>query len=143
MFEFKAYDSTNSDVALEKMATQSSTQANKSKFLPDKAVDGDTTTFSHTDISDTSATWEVDLGQDSTITSISVLNRWCVDVNDGPACLCRLSGAIVELFDGTNSVVASASFGDTCGDANPVLDFNTCAVSEFITILWPCLNHTN
>jgi hypothetical protein len=130
MFEFMAYDSTNTDVALGKPTSQSSTLANKSKFLPGKAVDGDMATFSHTDTADTSATWEVDLGQDYTITSVSVFNRWCVNVDDGPACLCRLSRATVELLDDVDRVIASARFGDTCGDVKPALDYNTCAVSS-------------
>jgi hypothetical protein len=96
------------------MATQSTTFKNNSKFLADNAVDGLTSTFSHTDLADILATWEVDLGQEFPITSISVLNRWCVDMNDGPGCLCRLSGATVDLLDASNNVVASSSFGNTC-----------------------------
>jgi hypothetical protein len=126
MFEFMAYDSANTDVASGKTATQSTTFKNNSKFLPGNAVDGLTSTFSHTDSADISATWEVDLGQDFTITSVSVLNRWCVDINDGPGCLCRLSGATVDLLNASNGVVASSSFGNTCGDTNPILDFKTC-----------------
>jgi hypothetical protein len=114
MFEFMAYDSANTDVASGKMATQSTTFKNNSKFLADNAVDGLTSTFSHTDLADILATWEVDLGQEFPITSISVLNRWCVDMNDGPGCLCRLSGATVDLLDASNNVVASSSFGNTC-----------------------------
>jgi hypothetical protein len=127
MFEFMAYDSSSTDVAPGKAVTQSTTQNNK--FGAGKAVDRNNSTFSHTASYDTSATWEVELGQYYTITSVSVLNRWCVDINDGPGCLCRLSGATVDLLDASNGDVASASFGDTCGKLNPILDFNTCSVS--------------
>jgi hypothetical protein len=126
MFEFMAYDSANTEVAAGKTAAQSTTHKNSSKFLAASAVDGLPSTFSHTDMADLSATWEVDLGQDFTITSVSVLNRWCSDANDALRCLCRLSGATVDLLDASNGVVASSSFGDTCGDANPILDFKTC-----------------
>ena len=126
MFEFMAYDLTSTDVASSKTATQSTTEQNQSKFTPGNAVDGLASTFSHTALTDTLATWEVDLGQDFTIASVSVLNRWCKDVNDAAGCLCRLSGATVDLLDASNGWVASASFGDTCGDTNPILDFNTC-----------------
>ena len=125
MFEFNAYTSSGQEVAVGKSAVQSSTLKNNNlKFGPANAVDGNNSTFSHTD--DGAASWEVDLGQDYRIRNISIRNRYCQDVNDATGCLCRLTGATVDLLDSTSSVVHSASLGNTCGQLNPSLDFNLC-----------------
>ncbi|KAL3787484.1 hypothetical protein HJC23_001134 [Cyclotella cryptica] len=125
MFEFHAYTPSGQEVAIGKTAKQSSTlKNNQEKFGPANAVDGNDSTFSHTD--NGAASWEVDLGQDYRISSISIKNRYCQNVNDPFGCLCRLTGATVDLLDRTSSVVHSASFGNTCGQLNPSVDFNLC-----------------
>jgi hypothetical protein len=56
MFEFKAYDDSGAEVPLVGIsATQSSTYKNNAKFGALSAVDGDSTTFSHTN--DANAFW--------------------------------------------------------------------------------------
>lgn len=62
--------SENINVALDKIATQSSTfRGNDDKFGANKAVDGDPDTFIHTD--DTSSWWMVDLGASISVESIN------------------------------------------------------------------------
>jgi hypothetical protein len=95
-------------------------------------VDGDTSTFSHTD--DLAATWEVDLGQDYNISFVSIKNRFCGGISDTSGCLCRLTGARVTLFDSNSNAVKSASFDNTCGNLNPVLDFDPCVSDPFFVM---------
>lgn len=133
MFEFMAIDFAGSDVAFRKTATQSTTFKNSSKFSAAQAVDGAMGTFCHTDLADYSASWTVDLGSSGfKINSVSVFNRYCIDAQDAPMCLCRLTNATVELLNHTNDVVGSANFGNTCGDLNPVIDFSPCVVSDVL-----------
>ena len=125
MFEVKAYDLNGAEIELVGTnATQSSTFGNNDKFAASKAVDGDSTTFSHTN--DADAFWKVDLAQGGQIGTISVENRWCKNRSDPSGCLCRLSNATVSLLDRMGDVVTTASFGNTCGDLNPGLSFDSC-----------------
>eukprot|EP00804_Cyclotella_cryptica_P026311 CCRYP_007644-RA/>CCRYP_007644-RA protein AED:0.23 eAED:0.18 QI:0/0/0/0.33/1/1/3/0/748 len=127
MFEFRAYTDSGVEVAQDKTATQSSTYNNKLKFVASMAVDGDSSTFSHTERS--GSIWEVDLGQDYNISYISIKNRYCGDTSDRPGCLCRLSNATVTLLGSLGNVVESASFNDTCGVFYPFLSFDSCSDS--------------
>ena len=66
------------------------------------------TTFTHTDISDTSATWAVDLGgADFDVSAVKVVNRYCGDKADALQCMCRLSKATVDLLDGSDNIVGT------------------------------------
>lgn len=129
MFEFQAFTDSGEEVAQGKTATQSSTFKNNSKFAASQAVDGDISTFSHTD---NAATWEVDLAQAYNISFISIKNRYCGDSSDQPGCLCRLSHATVQLLDSQRNIVKSASFDDTCGDFNPAIDFEPCVSNSIL-----------
>jgi hypothetical protein len=113
MFELQAYTNAGEEVATKKVATQSSTFANNPKYAASKATDGDVTTFSHT--SDSNASWEVNLGQNYSIDSVHIKNRWCKSKDDAPGCLCRLSNAKLSLLDEKGSVVMVANTGNTCG----------------------------
>ena len=86
------------NVALNKPTSQGSDfQGNPSKFGASKAVDGDATTFSHTNAD--CVWWEVDLGSSYEISSITIKNRFCGGPADSPGCLCRLSHAAVSIVD--------------------------------------------
>jgi hypothetical protein len=60
MFEFQVI-SSGANVAINKVATQSSTYNNQASYRPSKAIDGDSPTFCHTQSGDSnsSAYWEV------------------------------------------------------------------------------------
>jgi hypothetical protein len=78
------------------------------------AIDGVSLMFSHTN--DDNSWWQVVLGQEFSIDSIEIANRWCGDKTDQPQCLCRLSNATLSLTDNAGmSRIASKSLGDTCG----------------------------
>jgi hypothetical protein len=125
-YEIRAIDgATKKDVAFSKAASQSSTLWNNSKFAARNAVDGSTSSFSHTDSADAASYWEVDLGGAFEIATIDVLNRYCGNVNDASGCLCRLSNATVDLLDGGGVSHGVYRFGNTCGVLNPVIDLAT------------------
>jgi hypothetical protein len=117
MFEFEAY-SSGINIALQGTATQSSDRHNGQLLYASNAIDGNDTTFSHTN--DPSASWEVDLGDVYPIESILIKNRYCGrNPNADPiGCLCRLSNATLTLLDETESVVITKTVGDTCGTWN-------------------------
>jgi hypothetical protein len=112
MFEFQAF-SEGANVASSGTARQSSTFIGGVSFDASLALDGDTTTFSHTD--DTEAFWEVDLGEAHPIESVAIKNRWCRKPNDPKHCLCRLSGVNLTLTDDFGSLISFVETGDTCG----------------------------
>ena len=86
------------NVALNKPANQGTDfKGDYNKFGAFKAVDGDGTTFSHTDADCVS--WEVDFESLYEISSITIKNRFCGDSSDSPGCLCRLSHAAVSIVD--------------------------------------------
>ena len=128
MFEFKAFTPSNEEVAGGKVSTQSSTLKNKPKFTSAMAVDGDSLTFSHTN--DSSPFWEVDLGEDVSISSVQIENRWCKSINDAPRCLCRMSMAKLSLLDSEGNVIKSMSTGDTCSKSSLDYDFSYVCGSE-------------
>ena len=106
--------SSGIDVARGMSANQSSTFKN---FGPKLAIDGNVNTFSHTNVTSSGRTawWEVQLGNEFPIESVRVMNRPCGGSNDPHGCFCRLSLATLFLLDKNGVVVATQSFGDTCG----------------------------
>ena len=116
--EVQIYDSTGTNIAIGKTATQ------KSDFSEDtvasKAIDGDLNTFSHTAHVGYNAWWEVDLGSSVAIDNIHVINRDCIGTED---CLTRLSYATLDLIDEEGNIVASRGFGDTSGMTELDFDF--------------------
>jgi hypothetical protein len=133
MFELLAFSDVGEEVATKKVATQSSLLYNNPKYAASKATDGDETTFSHT--TGSNASWEVDLGQDYSIESVRIKNRWCKDSDDAPGCLCRLSNAKLSLLDEEGSVIKSIDTGDTCGKLELEYGFSHACDSE-VSVLW-------
>ena len=120
MFEVQVFSSGN-NVATGKSSNQSSTFKSFGARL---AVDGKANTFSHTNVTSAGIPvwWQVDLGIEFPIESVTVMNRWCGDATDRNGCLCRLSLATLSLIDSKGFVVATQSTGDTCGEQE--LSFN-------------------
>lgn len=113
MFELMVLSSSNENVALQGLASQSSTLNNDSKFAASNANDGDNATFSHTN--NPGAYWEVELNRSVHIHSVHIINRWCTNENDPHGCLCRLTSAMLQLYkDGL--LMESRTFGNTCGN---------------------------
>jgi len=77
-----------------------------------QAVDGDSSTFSHTDTADMDPWWEVDLGGEATVTSLSILNRL-------DCCASRLYNLTVEVLDGDGEVTWTSEL------LNPVAEGET------------------
>ena len=126
LIEVQVYSSGN-EIATNKVASQSSTlKDNAPKFGAGRAVDGLMNTFSHTQAQSGPVWWEVDLGVEHLIDSVTIMNRWCQDISDPNGCLCRLSSATIILINGQEEVIATQSVGeDTCGQAELSFDF-TC-----------------
>jgi len=114
MFEFRVF-SFGKNVALGKLATQSSNYKELNMFGAGKAVDGDPTSFSHTQRIMDGSWWEVDLEEMIPIESISIVNRWCRSIDDPANCLCRLSYSTLYLWDNERNLVAAQVIGNTCG----------------------------
>ena len=110
LFELKV-TSAGVNVALQGTAIQSSDW--NDCFTALKAIDGDESTFSHTN--DSNAFLEVDLLQARSIDEVVIINRWCASAEDPHSCLCRLSHANLSLVDEDGSVIATRQLGDTCG----------------------------
>jgi hypothetical protein len=89
-------------------------------------VDGDISTFSHTDVSlqddPSSVWWKVALGDEFRIKSVKIKNRYCGNSSDLAGCLCRLTDATVSLVDSEGTAVATQSVGDTCGKQDLLLE---------------------
>ena len=126
LFEVRVLSSGN-EIATNKVASQSSTlQGNISKYGAGRAVDGLMNTFSHTKAQNGLVWWEVDLGAEYPIDSVTIMNRWCQDISDPAGCLCRLSSANVILVDNQDAVIATQSVGeDTCGEVELSFDFGS------------------
>ena len=120
MFEVQVY-SSGINVATMKSSSQSSTLNN---FGASLAVDGKNNTFSHTNVaaSGSPVWWKVDLGKEFRVESVTVLNRWCRSSSDPNGCLCRLSFASLFLIDSKGAIVATQTFGDTCGKQKITFD---------------------
>jgi hypothetical protein len=122
IFELEAYTISGLEVATGKVATQSSTfKDDNVKFGASNAVDGNNSTFSHTN--DASSIWEVDLAGDFDISYTSIQNRWCGGTSDNSNCLCRLTNAKLSLLDVEGEVVSSVNVGNTCGTLTVKNDF--------------------
>jgi hypothetical protein len=123
MFEVHAIDTDDNDVAASKPSSQSSTLK---LFNAGRAVDGDITTFSHTDVSVQAAGsavwWKVALGDEFSIKSVTIKNRYCSNPSDSAGCLCRLTDATVSLLNHLGTPVATQSVGDTCGKQELLLE---------------------
>jgi hypothetical protein len=117
VFEVSVMNSTGANVAEGKTATQSSIFVTKSgrSFDAHRAVDEDHDSFSQTN--DANPWLEIDLGENSDISSVEILNRWCKDSSDPSSCLCRLSGAFLSLVDNSGAQITSLTIGDTCGQS--------------------------
>ncbi len=113
------------NVALGKIARQSSTLNN---LNPNRAVDGNERTFSHTNEKGDFPWWEVNLAGLYPIESVKILNRWCGDVSDPNGCLCRLSHSVITLF-AEQEWVLTESVGDSCNALEWTFNFSTS--SEF------------
>ena len=120
MFEVKVYSSGN-NIAAAKSSSQSSTLKN---FAASLAVDGKLNTFSHTNVatSGNPVWWQVDLGNEFRIESVTIMNRWCGSSADPNGCLCRLSNATLFLFDSEGDVIGTQSTGDTCSKQELLFD---------------------
>ena len=121
IFELKV-TSAGENVALQGTATQSSDW--NDRFTAVKAIDGDDTTFSHTN--DSNAFLEVELSEARSIDEVVIINRWCANAGDPHSCLCRLSHANLSLVDGDGSIIVTRQLGDTCG----VLSISEAFVSD-------------
>lgn len=121
VFELQILSSDGVNVAIGMNATQSSTLWN---FTASNAVDGDSTTFSHTHTDDMNAWLEVDLGGKYSIGSVMIKNRWCENPNDSSDCFCRLSGATLSLVDDVGQEVTALLIGNTCGQSTLEYTFN-------------------
>eukprot|EP00956_Cyclotella_meneghiniana_P035645 scaffold116778_cov90-Cyclotella_meneghiniana.AAC.1 len=123
MFEMQLF-SAGVNVALNGTANQSSTLQT---WNASNAIDNDPSTFSHTGLGDKNAWWELELNENHVLDHLTVVNRYCQDVNDAPACLCRLSNATILLLDENDVVVRTESLGDTCNQLELDLDLSSCA----------------
>jgi hypothetical protein len=123
MFEVHVIDTDDNDVAASKPSSQSSTLK---LFNAGRAVDGDISTFSHTDVSVQAAGsavwWKVALGDEFRIKSVTIKNRYCSNPSDSAGCLCRLTDATVSLLNHLGTPVATQSVGDTCGKQDLLLE---------------------
>jgi hypothetical protein len=123
MFEVHVIDTDDNNVAASKPSSQSSTLK---LFNAGRAVDGDITTFSHTDVSVQAAAssvwWKVALGDEFRIKSVTIKNRYCSNPSDSAGCLCRLTDATVSLLNHLGTPVATQSVGDTCGKQDLLLE---------------------
>ena len=129
-FEVKVFsytsDNTLKNVALEGTASQSSTfQNNEARFGASNAIDNNGSSFSYTKSRVTSGSpwWKIDLPTSSEIESVVIENRYCRTTEDTPGCLCRISGAKVQLLDSLGVTVAEKTLGDTCNQLTLKLEF--------------------
>lgn len=113
MLEFQVF-SSGQNVAIGKTSEQSSTFKD---FQASRAIDGNVGTFSHTNVASngTPAVWKLDLGAGFPIDTVKVLNRACGGSHDPNGCFCRLSQSTLFLFDSDGVILATRSFGNTCG----------------------------
>ena len=104
-------NSSPDDLALGKVATQSTTFSPSSVYGASKAVDGSINTFSHTNNQVTGARswWQVDLGYPVEITSVVIVNR-----QDCSSCSPeRMNDFSIQLIDADGSTVVDEQFVTT------------------------------
>ena len=110
LFEVEAYSAGVNVAKDTSYATQSSTLK---QFFASNSVDGDVTTFSHTN--DGNAWLDIDFGMNVALESINIVNRHCGSIDDAPGCLCRLTNATLSLLDYNDNTITSVTLGNTCG----------------------------
>lgn len=116
--------SNDTNVALTGIAIQSSTyNDNVAQFGASKAIDGNAVTFSHTKVGSPGEWWELDLQSTTGVESIRILNKGCPST---PVCLCRLTGAVIHLYDSSENLVSTRNIGDTCNVDTVLENFDTC-----------------
>lgn len=115
--------SSGVNVAKDGKARQSSTHK---AFAAASAIDGDLSTFSHTDGHDHHAWWELDLQEVKALDHMTIYNRWCEGRRDHPGCLCRLTDAKLSFMDDDGVVISTRSLGVTCNAAEMDLDLSSC-----------------
>ena len=116
MFELIAQH-MGANVALQGTANQSSDRNNGEILDASRAIDGDNTTYSHTNGSN--PIWEVDLDQSHQIDSVLIVNRYCGNnsTDDPLNCFCRLSNSTLALIDESDEVLTIESLGNTCSQS--------------------------
>ncbi len=120
MFEVQV-SSLGKNIAAGRPSTQSSTHNN---FFANLAVDSNLNTFSHTKVATSGSPvwWQVDLGNELPMQSVTVLNRWCGSSADPNGCLCRLSNATLSLINSQGVIVGTQTTGNTCGKREVLFD---------------------
>lgn len=86
-------------------------------YPPAQAIDGDLTTFNHTESSTPGAAWELQFPDDRELSSVEIVSRDC--------CAGRLNGASLRLFDSEAEMV----FETDLVDSGPLTTF-TAAIPE-------------
>ena len=125
MFELQVL-ANGINVAPQGTAIQSSDfKSNNFKFGAARSLDGDNSTFSHTNI-EVGSWWEVDLANEVEVESIIIINRYCRNPQDPNGCLCRLSQSDLMLYDGMGMAIAKRSLGDTCNTFTISRQFGQC-----------------
>ncbi|MDA7867797.1 CotH kinase family protein [Akkermansiaceae bacterium] len=81
-------------------------------YPPGQAIDGDLTTFNHTESSSPGAAWELHFPDEREVSSVEIVSRDC--------CAGRLNGATLRLFDGEAEMV----FEIAIVDSGPLTTFN-------------------
>ena len=110
--------------SLQATATQSSTYNNKQQFAAYKAIDGSISTFSQTN-EEVGSWWQVVLNEETDLSAVNVLNRYCGSSSDLKGCLCLLSFARLSLYS-NDDVIATRTFGNTCGQLAVLEEFMSC-----------------
>ncbi|KAL7486909.1 hypothetical protein ACHAW6_012504, partial [Cyclotella cf. meneghiniana] len=139
LFEVQTY-SSGVNVSLDGSATQSSTLKDHIRFQASNVIDGNNSTFCHTN--DKNVWLEVVLKDPADIESIVIFNRWCVDPLDPSACLCRLSYSTLKLYSEHGSLVSAQTIGDTCGSPIVSQQFTTCSSSTALPSKYPLIQPT-
>ena len=115
--------SSGVNVAKDGKAMQSTTHKG---YTAASAIDGDLTTFSHTDGHDHHAWWELDLLEAKALDHMTIYNSWCHGRRDDSGCLCRLTDAKLSFMDDEGIVISTRSLGVTCNAAELDLDLSSC-----------------
>ena len=136
MIEFQALDDTektNWATDPDVVVTQSSTYAKG--FKATNAIDGDSSTFSHTSNTTDHEWWKIEFGTGNSIGEVRIKNRWCKDpLTDPTGCRCRMSHAKVWLFGEDGKWLTGHQLDDTCNMDEILVSFdreeNYCKTTE-------------
>lgn len=116
------------NIALGKPATQSSDHSDGTHNAG-KAVDGNLSTFSHTDNINVDAWWKVDLEQSYSISRITIYNRQ-------DCCQERLTNFYVQLIGADrNTVLAQKYIGSPVGESITLTDWPQEVLAAYVKIL--------